>query len=204
MSRTTLLNRLLKLVDGQTIVSLDELRAHGIHRQVVRSAVDLGSFAKLDRGIYLTSTGPLDFERRMLLACRRVPHGVVCLESALRFHGVLDLDYDVIWMAIDRKARKPAVKQLGLRFIRFSGDSLAQGVVNTRIDGVPIRICTVAKTVAHCLKYRNKIGLEIVRRSFRESFRQSKCSREPATFCEDLPGQRDSDSRLCKELSSSL
>ena len=43
-------------------------------------------------------------------------------------------------MAIDRKARKPLVNSLRLRFVRFSGKALTQDVVNTRIDGVPVRI----------------------------------------------------------------
>jgi predicted transcriptional regulator of viral defense system len=106
-------NRLRMLFDGETTVSLGELRVHGIHHQVVRREVDLGLLTKLDRGLYLTSTGPLDFERRMLLGCKRVPHGVVCLESALRFHRVLDSNSDAIWMAIDRKARKPHGESAG-------------------------------------------------------------------------------------------
>lgn len=140
--------------------------------------MDLGLLAKLDRGWYQTSSGPLDFEHRIVAACKRVPHGVVCLETALRFHGIVDSNSDAIWMAIDRKARKPAVKGLPLRFVRFSGDALTQGVVNTRIDGLPVRVYSVAKTVADCLKYRNKIGVEIAMRSLRESIRQKKCSRE--------------------------
>jgi hypothetical protein len=55
MSRTPQVNRLRMLFDGETIVSLGELRAHGIHHQVVRRAVDLGLLTKLDRGLYLTS-----------------------------------------------------------------------------------------------------------------------------------------------------
>ena len=81
-------------------------------------------------------------------------------------------------MAIDRKARKPSVKGLPFRFVRFSGDALTQGVVNTRIEGVPVRVYSVAKTVADCLKYRNKIGVEVAMRNLRESVRQKKCSRE--------------------------
>lgn len=177
MSRTTLLNRLRTLVDGQTVVSLGELREHRIHHQVVRRAVELGLLTKLDRGLYLTSTG-LDFERRIAVACKRIPHGVVCLESALRFHRVLDSNSDAIWMAIDRKAREPSVKGLPLRFVRFSGDALTQGVVNTRIGGVPVRVYSVAKTVADCFKYRNKIGVETAVRSLRQSLSTKKCSRE--------------------------
>lgn len=205
MSRITVLDRLRTLAARRTIVTLGELRRRGIHHQVVRRALDLGLLTKLDRGLYLTATGPLDFERRMLLASRRVPHGIVCLETALRFHRVLDSDSDVIWMAIDRKARKPAVEGLGLRFVRFSGDALTQGVVNTRIDGVPVRVYSVAKTVADCFKYRNKIGLQIAARSFRESFRQSKCSRERVQhFARICRVGRILNSSLYKELNACL
>jgi predicted transcriptional regulator of viral defense system len=55
-------------------------------------------------------------------------------------------------MAVDRKARKPVVNSPRLRFVRFSGNALTQGVVNTRIDGVPVRIYSVAKTIADCPK----------------------------------------------------
>jgi len=65
-----------------------------------------------------------------------------------------------------------------MHFVRFSGNSLTQGVVNTRIDGVPVRIYSPAKTVADCFKCRKTIGPEITIRAFRESVRQNKCSRE--------------------------
>lgn len=203
MSRTTLLNSLRELIERQTVVSLAELRARGIHHQVVRRAVDAGLLTKLSRGFYRASPDPLDFRQRIAVACKRVPHGVVCLESALRFHGVLDSKSDVIWMAIDRKARKPAVE--GLRFVRFSGDALTQGVVNSRIDGIPVRVYSVAKTVADSFKYRNKFGLETATRSFRESFRQGKCSRERVQhFASICRVSRILNSRLYNELNSYL
>lgn len=106
-------------------------------------------------------------------------------------------------MAIDRKARKPAVE--GLRFVRFSGDALTQSVVNSRIDGIPVRVYSVAKTVADCFKYRNKIVLEIATRSFRESFRQGKCSRERVQhFASICRVSRILNSRLYNELNSYL
>lgn len=178
MSRTPLLERLETFVHRRTITSLRELREHGIHHQVVKRALDLGLLTKLDRGLYATATCTLDFQHRIAIACMCVPNGVVCLESALQFHGIVRLPSDSIWMAIDRKARKPKVKGLRLHFVRFSGDALTQGVVNTRIDGNPVRVYSVAKTVADCFKYRNKIGVETAARSFRESVDQRKCSRE--------------------------
>jgi predicted transcriptional regulator of viral defense system len=178
MSRTPILKRLRVQPDHSGVVHASELRQLGIHHQILRRAVDRGLLTKLDRGVYLASGRPLDLKHRIMLACKRVPHGIVCLKTALRFHGILHSNSDVIWMAIDRKARKPAARGLPLRFVRFSGDALTQGVVNTRIEGVPVRVYSVAKTVADCLKYRNKIGVEVTMRNLQESVRQKKCSRE--------------------------
>jgi predicted transcriptional regulator of viral defense system len=81
-------------------------------------------------------------------------------------------------MAIDRKARKPIVNGLEIRFVRFSGQALKQGVLNTRIAGEAVRIYSVAKTVADCLKYRRRIGIETAMHAFQTSSRLNKCSRE--------------------------
>jgi len=90
------------------------------------------------------------------------------------------------------------VNGLRLRFVRFSGDALTQGVVNMRIDGIPVRVYSVAKTVADCFKYRNKIGLEVALRSFRESVSQGKCSRERRLhFAKNLSRGKTCSTCLC-------
>jgi predicted transcriptional regulator of viral defense system len=81
-------------------------------------------------------------------------------------------------MAIDRKARKPALHGPEVRFVRFSGRALTQGVVNAKIDGVPVRIYSTAKTIADCLKYRRKNGIEMALHALRASMQLNKCSRE--------------------------
>lgn len=62
--------------------------------------------------------------------------------------------------------------------MRFSGDALTQGVVKTRIEGVPVRIYSASKTVADCLKYRRKIGSDLAARILQESIAGKKCSEQ--------------------------
>jgi predicted transcriptional regulator of viral defense system len=81
-------------------------------------------------------------------------------------------------MAIHRRAKKPAVDGLKLRFVRFSGRALTRGVFNTKIDGVPVRIYSAAKTVADCLKYRKKMGSDLAARILQESIAGRKCSEQ--------------------------
>jgi predicted transcriptional regulator of viral defense system len=81
-------------------------------------------------------------------------------------------------MAIDHKAKEPIVDGLKVRFVRFSGQALMQGVANTKIEGIPIRIYNAAKTVADCLKYRRRIGVRLAARILKESIAGQKCSEQ--------------------------
>jgi len=81
-------------------------------------------------------------------------------------------------MAVHLKAKKPVVNGLRLRVVRFSGLALTQGVVNTRIDGVPVRIYSAAKTIADCLKYRRNIGDNLAAKVLRESIARGNCSEQ--------------------------
>jgi predicted transcriptional regulator of viral defense system len=178
MPRTPPVSRLYALAERGPVIRSSELKKFGIHRQTLKGAVDRGVLKKISWGLYVRPEIHLDLNHRVILACRRVPHGVVCLESAFCFHGVVSTKSDVIWMAISHKARKPAVTGLDIRFVRFSGQALTQGVVNTRIDGQPVRVYSVAKTVGDCLKYRRKLDGAVLSKALDEAIRQTKCSRE--------------------------
>ena len=172
------MNRLVSILNKRTVVRARELYRSGIHPQELSRAVDRGLLLKIGRGLYARADYPADFERQIVLACKRVPAGVICLESAAKYHGLLSLESASIWVAIDFKAKKPVVDGLKLRFVRFSGNALTQGVFNTTIDGVPVRIYSAAKTVADCLKYRRKIGSDLAARILRESIAGKKCSEQ--------------------------
>jgi predicted transcriptional regulator of viral defense system len=105
---------------------------------------------------------------------KRVPHGVVCLESALMFHNFWPTGPGPIWMAIHPKARKPALNGQLIRFVRFGGNAFTQGVINIRIDGAPVRVYSFAKTVADCLKYRNGIRPGLAHQALEERAQVSR------------------------------
>ena len=110
--------------------------------------------------------------------CKRVPHGVVCLISALNFHGMTtQMPYE-IWMAIDVKAHKPKIDRRKVRFVRFSGDALTSGVETHAMQGVKVRVTSPAKTVADCFKYRNKIGTDIAAEALKEFILKRKGKRD--------------------------
>ena len=104
-----------------------------------------------------------------------MPSGVVCLLSALRFHELTTQTPYQVWVALDRKSRKPRV-DLPVRIVRFSGEVLNQGYDVQRIEQVPVKIYSPAKTVADCFRYRNKIGLDVAIEALKDVLRERKAS----------------------------
>ena len=93
-----------------SVTAMNSLRRclrFGAHSDDLSKAVHHGLQAKVGRGLNIREDFPLDFEHQIVLACARIPKGVVCLESALAWHGMHGPDSSRILIAVDRKAKKP-------------------------------------------------------------------------------------------------
>jgi predicted transcriptional regulator of viral defense system len=110
----------------------------------------------------------------LALASAAVPQGVICLLSALRFHGLGTQLPSQVWIAIDRRARRPGLKYPPLRVVRYTGSALTEGIREHRVEGQPVRVYGVTKTLADCFKYRNKIGLDVALEALREAWRSRR------------------------------
>jgi predicted transcriptional regulator of viral defense system len=58
----------------------------------------------------------------------------------------------------------------------MSESAFAYGIEEHLIDKVPVRIYGIAKTIADCFKFRNKIGLDVAIETLREARRGKKIS----------------------------
>ena len=145
-----------------------------IPRRVLSDLVARGELIRTGRGVYVPADLDASEHHSLATASVRVPAGVVCLLSALRFHGLTTQNPWEVWLAISPDARKPRVDSPPLRIARFSGGPLTEGIETHRIDGVEVRIYSAAKTVADCFRYRNKIGLDVALEALRDGWRSRK------------------------------
>ena len=116
---------------------------------------------RVGRGLYSLPGAAISERRHFAEASLAVPGGVICLLSALRFHGLTTQNPFEIWMAIDRKAWRPRRTRPPLRLIYMSRPSLHEGVESHQVDGVSVRVFGAARTVADCFKFRNKVGIDV-------------------------------------------
>ncbi len=133
----------------------------GISRSELKRLNERGLVERVSRGVYALPGAVLTEHHSLAEATRLVPGGVICLLTALRFHGLTTQNPFEVWMAIEAKAWRPERQQLKLRIVHFSGRSFRDGVEEHDVAGVRIRVYSAAKTVADCFKFRNKIGIDV-------------------------------------------
>jgi predicted transcriptional regulator of viral defense system len=163
--------RLLRLAQRRGFFTTREVAEVGIHTQTLSRLVHAGTLERVARGRYRLSGRPVTEHHGLALAATAVPNGVVCLLSALSFHGIGTQLPREVWMAIDRRARRPALRYPALRILRFSGKALTEGVQTHRLEGETVRVYSAAKTIADVFKYRNKVGLDVALEALREAWR---------------------------------
>jgi predicted transcriptional regulator of viral defense system len=169
-------DRVLDLVRQEGVLRPRDLEKVGIPRTYLRALLAEGVLERPGRGLYTLADGNVTEKQSLAEACKRVPHGVACLLTALRFHELTTQAPFEVWLAIDEKARKPVVNHPPLRVVRYSGVALTTGVEEHRITGVTVRVYGPAKTVADCFKYRNKIGLDVALEALRDCWRQRRAT----------------------------
>ena len=151
-----------------------DLEARGIPRGRLRTLLQSGAVERVARGLYRqVAVEPKELETVATVASA-VPSGIVCLLSALQIHQIGTQSPHEVWIAVDRKARKPTNLPARVRILRFSGAMLTFGVQTRSIVGVPVHVTSPARTVVDCFRYRNKIGLDVALEALRDVVRSHK------------------------------
>jgi predicted transcriptional regulator of viral defense system len=164
------------ILAARGIVRLAEFRSSGITAATVSRMVQDGEVVRLTRGLYQLTDAQLDTSHSLAEAAKRLPKGVVCLVSALAFHGLTDQLPKKVWLAIGKKDWEPKPNGTPIRIVRFTDKLLGEGVETHVIEGVPVKIFGAARTVADCFRHRSKVGLSVAIEGLQEALRQRKAT----------------------------
>ncbi len=167
-------NRALRLIEQMGLARPAELEAGGVSRALLYRLVRRGHVERRARGIYVAARHATTAGHTLAQVAKRVPRGVFCLLTALRFHGLPTQAPAEVWIALPEKARRPQLDYPRLRVARFSGAALTEGVETHRLEGVEIHVYSAAQTVADCFKYRNKLGIDVAVEALRDFSRHHR------------------------------
>lgn len=142
------------------LIRTREALESGVHRRTLYGLWEDGGLIQLSRGLFQLA----DLERppRAYLAeiSKKAPNAVICLKSALAIHGLSDEQPDAVWLAVERKSRRPAFESPMVEACFFSGEMFYRGVQTLRIMNQAVRIYNAPKTVIDCFRRHKKVGLE--------------------------------------------
>jgi predicted transcriptional regulator of viral defense system len=173
---TTQRDQALALLKRRGITRLAELRTAGITATTVVRMERAGEVVRLARGLYQLPDAALDPHQSLAEAARLVPKGVICLASALAFHGLTDQMPPKVWIAIGRKDWRPRTIYPPLRVARFSEVELTRSVERKKIAGTSVPVFGVAKTVADLFRYRRSVGELLAVEGLRQALRLRKAT----------------------------
>lgn len=172
----TKLQKAIRLVKKRGTIRPRDLVALGIPADYLDRLRRRGLVERVARGVYASPDAEVTEHHSLAQVARAVPAGVICLVSALQFHGLTTQVAHAVWVALPNKAWVPKVKSPKLRVVRFSGAALEELVEEHELEKATVRIYSPAKTVADCFKFRNTVGLDVAIEALRDCWRKKKAT----------------------------
>lgn len=170
--------QLLALARNAGVLRARDLGKYGIARAYLRPLVEEGFLERVGRGLYALADLEPTEHQTLREAMVRVPNGVICLASALRYHGLTTQNPRKVWLQIESRSRIPKVDHPPLIIVRASGVSFTEGVEIYDSDGIRLHVTSVARTVADCFKYRSTIGLDVALEALKQCLIERRASRD--------------------------
>jgi len=174
-------HQVLALAKKYAVIRPADVAKSGLPREYLSRLAKEDKLERVGRGLYQIAGRKAGQYASLQTVAKRVPNGVVALLSALSFHGFTTQNPHEVWIAIDRKARKPKMDYPKVRYLYMSTPTLNKGVEEHIINGVKIKVFDAGKTVTDCFKYRNKIGLDVALEALREGWREKRFTMDELT-----------------------
>jgi predicted transcriptional regulator of viral defense system len=166
--------KLLRLSARQPVVSARELSAAGIPAPTLSRMTARGKIRRVGRGLYTGIQASPSAHQTVIEVTKQAPKAVVCLLSALEIHEIgVQAPFEV-WIALPAGTHAPRSVDAALRVTRLSGAAFTEGIETVMIDGAPVRVYNLAKTITDCFKLRSKVGLEVALEALREGWKQRR------------------------------
>ncbi len=154
-------SKLIKLASHQRFIRSRDVSKVGATREYLSELVEEGSLLRSGRGVYAFAESDVTEHHNLAEVAFRVPHAVIALISALRFHNLTTQNPHQIWIAVERGQRKPSLDYPPLRVFNYAKANFNSGIEEHKLEGQLVKVYSIEKTIADCFKFRNKIGHDV-------------------------------------------
>lgn len=149
-------------------------------RQALLSPRDLAHLVteaqidELSRGVYRRADAPETAHADLLAVCARAPRAVVCGESALALHELIDDIPAAVHIAVPRGTRRPTISYPPTVVAQYAAKTFDLGI--ERFEAAPgetIPMYNAARSVVDAMRHRSRIGETLALSALGRYLRQS-------------------------------
>ena len=175
--------KVLQIVRKNGRLRASDLAAAGVPRVVLTRMTASGQLERAARGLYRLPQADSSEHEGLVTVASKVPQAVICLLSALQFHGLTTQLPWQVWIAMPRGSHVPRLDYPPLKMVQFTGEAYTHGIETHVRDGVQLQVYSAAKTVADCFKHRNKIGMDVALEALKDARAQDRASFDELWRC---------------------
>ncbi len=158
------------------VMRSSQIFEQGIQPRTLYQMRDSGLLVQEGRGLYRLADEQVWSDPDLAIVSLHIPKGVICLISALYFHQITTQIPHEVHIALPKDSEKPRIEYPPTRFFWISPKAFEAGIEKHKVDHVEVKVYSIAKTIADCFKFRNKIGMDVALEALREGIRQKRCT----------------------------
>ena len=144
-----------------------DILAAKIHNTYLKELLKAGKLEQVKRGLYRLTDVSVSAHDSLIQAAMSVPHGVVGMLSALAYYNLTTVTPWEVSVVIEKGKKAFLPSYPPIKIYHFTSPIFSAGITNVNVDGHSLRIYNKEKTICDCIRYRNQLGMDVVRESLR-------------------------------------
>ncbi len=156
------------------VVRFSAILKAGFHPDSLMVLEKEGKVERIARGLYRVTNYTPGSHPDLVIASLQATRGVICLFSALSFYEATSEIPKFVDLAIPQGTHANKINYPPVRFYRFVAKAWKAGIEEHEVEGHKIKVYNLAKTIADCFKFRNKIGPDVARDALKVAVTEKK------------------------------
>ena len=148
---------------------MKELRAARFQTRDIADLVSQGHIERVKPGLYrLAGHGESRENAGLAEVCRALPDGVICLLSALDYHGLTTFNPSEVYVAIPHEAKPPRLFYPPIKPFYFRERFYTPAIEHVQTPAGEIRVYGREKTICDMFRYRRKLGEDLAMEALKQ------------------------------------
>lgn len=153
--------KIISIMRQLGVVNTSDIVEQGLRKSDLYELVKEGDVRKMARGVFCLSDYKISQYENLLIISKTYPSSVFCLLTALDYYGITTQIPSDVWCAFPHGTSPRSMQYPLIEPIFLNKKYYSMGLNHVDIDGMPVKIYSIEKTLCDCFRFRSKVGINI-------------------------------------------